>query len=351
LKKYINYGNLATFTKQVMYGIDPNTVEKDDLDKELDRKLGKMEVIPKNNGDYLYTKSQMDCFEDVAEHNVDLVKMIMDNMSATNKKVGTNEVLTRTELAFNGLKYKIDYSAHGTGINPDLFIEWVGDHWLEMQDLIEVTIKKEKNKTTTISTVINSAKSGFLPELKNADISGTKYHYDEYQIFSKMVEKHPVVVKMMLVNFEIFNKAEIRDALRKQIWDEISTLDYKRSDKTPLTTYVDKFINWVYEYSEEIRKYLNISKPKENEGRGVRRDDQFEVSNVIYNRLNKYVKDFEGLDYDHNKKEITFKKMDGYTPAQIRQIKDIINALGEDELKDKFIVGYLNDKKTKFKIL
>jgi len=260
LKKYTNYGNLENFNKFAVSGVNPYFIESDeknDSNKELDRKLGKTKT---SDNIYLYTKQQMNAFEDVAENNVDLVKLIMDDVTKPNKTITSNNLWLKVETAFIDLDYKLDYSVHGSGINPDVFIEWVEDHWTEMQDLIEITAKKINNKANLVSSLIKTAKYGFLPELKNTDISETKYHYDEYQMFSKIVDKQPALIKMILVNFEMTNKAEVRDSLRKQIWDEISTLDYKRSDKSPLTSYVDKFINWVYEYSDELKKYLKFKK-------------------------------------------------------------------------------------------
>jgi hypothetical protein len=264
LKKYTNYGNLANFSKYVVSGINPNEIEDGDeildLDKELDRKLGKQEKDTKRNDGYLYTKQQMDTFENVAENNVELVKMIMDDVSSTNKKVPAHNIWLKVDDALTTMKYKVDYSVHGSGINPDSFIEWVSDHWLEMQDLIEVTAKKDTNKTTAIKDVINTAKGGFLPELKNSNIAGTKYHYDEYQMFSKLIEKVPELVKMVLMDFEINDKAEVRDSTIKKIWDELTNMDYKRSDKTVFTAYPEKFVKWVHEYSDEIKKYLKMNK-------------------------------------------------------------------------------------------
>lgn len=264
LKKYTNYGNLANFTKYAISGINPNEIDEediDDLDKQLDRKLvssTKTEpIIAKKDNEYLYTKQQMDIFEELAENNVDLVKMIMDDMTSPKKDNISNNIWLKIDDAMTKSGVKPDYAVHGSGINPDAFMEWVGDHWIEMQDLLEVTAKKANNKTDSIKSVINSAKGGFLPELKNSNIQGTKYHYDEYQLFSKMVEKEPSLIKMILKDFEINNKTDVRDSLRKTIWDELSSIDYKRSDKTPFKEYPQKFINWVYEYSDEIQKYLN----------------------------------------------------------------------------------------------
>lgn len=264
LKKYTNYGNLANFTKYAISGINPNEIDEediDDLDKQLDRKLAsstKTEpIIAKKDNEYLYTKQQMDIFEELAENNVDLVKMIMDDMTSPKKDNISNNIWLKIDDAMTKSGVKPDYAVHGSGINPDAFMEWVGDHWIEMQDLLEVTAKKANNKTDSIKSVINSAKGGFLPELKNSNIQGTKYHYDEYQLFSKMVEKEPSLIKMILKDFEINNKTDVRDSLRKTIWDELSSIDYKRSDKTPFKEYPQKFINWVYEYSDEIQKYLN----------------------------------------------------------------------------------------------
>ena len=265
LKKYTNYGNLASFNKYVVSGVNPNFIEDNELnnlDKELDKKLkgGNEKSKSKIENEHLYTKQQMDTFEEVAENNVDLVKNIMDDITSTNKTKASHNLWLKVDQAFDDLKIKMDYSISGSGINPDEFMEWVSDHWLEMQDLIEVTDKKEKNLTTSISTVIKTAKGGFLPELKNSNIQGTKYHYDEYQMYSKIIEREPELVKMILKDFEINNKAEVREGTLKKVWDEISALDYKRSDKTTLTAYPEKFINWVYEYSDEISKYIGVKK-------------------------------------------------------------------------------------------
>ena len=270
LNKYTNYGGLNTFLKYIKSGVHPSDIDGIDgidddeynLDNQFDRLMARYpssstKQPPVTDTGLQYTKNQMNVFEDVAENNVNLVKQVMDDFTSQVKK--NYDLWRKIDDAIINAGHRVDYTAKGTGINPDDFMEWVGDHWIEMEDLIKVS-EKRGNIKNDLESMINKATSGFLPYLKNSEISATKYHYDQFQMFSKLVENERLLVKLMLKNFEITNKATVKDSLMTNIKDELSKLDYKRTDKSPLTTYPQKFIEWVYEYSKEIMDYYKMKK-------------------------------------------------------------------------------------------
>ena len=395
LKKYTNIGKLDDFRKYVMSGIHPSDMEVDedenDLDKELDRKINSEarrdldnelrmrlsantqpigidaddeakraaeEDMQKDSKkkiskkDYNYTEEQMEGFSLIAETYPELVIEVMDDITSTNKKTLHSNLWIDIDKKISELGYKSDYNKDGTGINPDNFQEWVADNWVEMTKIVDDyqktnTTTKEKsidkkladNKIERDKAILTKRPGSFLSTLKHSDIHLSKYHYDQFQIFSNIIEHERVITKMVLKDFEIKNKAEVRDSLLKRLWDTINSIDYKRTDKTLLTAYPQNFVDWVYEYSDEIKKYYGIKKD-ENIGKGVSKDESYEVVNAIYERLNKYVKNFAGMDYDHTKKTITFKDMEKYTDSELKQIREIIEDLGTNELKNKFYYYY-----------
>ena len=293
LKKYVNIGKLEDFRKYVMTGINPNDIE--DLDREMDRKIGKPEKEIRNEldgrlskleldakaelaakkdmkeddepskGDYNYTKRQMDVFSDVAQKNPELVKTIMDNMTDANTPLHSNLWL-QVEKAITALGYKLDYDAKG-GINSDDFSEWVYDNWNDMKVLVDTKTKPLSDKMKKVianydkpSEIVQGKKkfeSGFLSTIKD-NVYMSKLHNDQLMIFAKLIQNERLITKMMLKDFEINNKAEVRDTLMKQIWFEMGKIDYKRSDKTPFTAYPQMFVDFVYEYSDDIKKYYDM---------------------------------------------------------------------------------------------
>ncbi len=262
LKKYVNLGNLESFKRYIMTGIYPQNIEEiDTLDDQARRHLDsiskEIEYDSKKSTkkyNFQYSKLQMDTFKDFAEKYPDIVKVILDNYVKSGEPTMSNNMWLDVDKKMHNLGYKVDYSSSGNSISPDDFAEWVVDNWKDMKELIN----KPKVVTKKFET-------GFLSTINPNEINYNKFHYDQYVLFGKLVEKEKELVKLVLKDFEINNKAEIRDTTTKKIWDEIVKINDNlskhlrtRTDKTLLTTYPDLFIKWAYEYSDDIKKYYNM---------------------------------------------------------------------------------------------
>lgn len=266
LKKYTNVGSLEKFKRYVMTGVNPSDIEEiDTLDDAAKRHLDsisrevssikKSDNIEKDKINFHYSKLQMDTFRDFAERYPDIVKTILNNYVAAGEPTLSTNMWLDIDKKMIELKYKVDYSSSSNSISPDDFSEWVVDNWKEMKELIS---KKEKDENQS-----HIPKVGFLNKISK-DIDYSKYHYDQYQIFQRLVDDEKELIKLVLKDFEINNKAEIRDSTVKKIWEEIvkinDNLNIKspRKDRTLLTAYPDIFIRWAYEYKDDIKKYYNI---------------------------------------------------------------------------------------------
>ncbi len=254
LKKFTNVGDLDDFQKYIVGGIDP--VNIDELDDKTTNHLSAImrEIEPNQSTQkfmkYNYTEEQLETFTDIANNNLDLLEDVMNDMLNSNKLVVSNNLWMKIDSTMIDMGYHIDYSNDGSGINPDEFTEWISDNWIEMQDLIS-------DKPKYIKTVKNIVENSFLSLVYDSDIDLSKYTNDQIIIFNKLVENEKILVKMILKDFEINNTAMVRPELEEKILDAIDTVNYKRTDKTPLKEYPQKFITWVYELRDEIEIYYN----------------------------------------------------------------------------------------------
>jgi len=288
LKKYTNIGDFDNFKKHLMTGINPNDIESDNtqntmseeelikkisevkyqldqtydeedsndlakqlniLEKQLD-KINKNKSVKKeiSKSEFNYTEEQQKAFKDLSSYDLDLLKSVMDDMKTNNTKTLKSELWLKIDHGFKKLGYKVNYGVHGTEINPDEYTEWIYDYWTNMESLLKYG-SDSKNKIK-----INSG-SGFLGTLEDFQINTSRFHQDQYQLFGKLVDNEPELVKLIFKDFEINDAPKVRPSLTKMILDELSSIDYKRSDKTIFKSYPDKFVNFCSEFEHEIKKY------------------------------------------------------------------------------------------------
>jgi hypothetical protein len=231
-----------------------------------------------NNLDYIKSiinktdkESMTDIYKKLIKYDIELVKDIVRQLSDgdNDKRTATKDTKLKIEKVIEDLHYTIDYSSNGKGVNPIDFVDWIDNNWNYIITYVKNYKKddSDKNNKSNVRDALISPKreliinnNGFLSTLQPLDINLNKFHIDQYQMFGKIINDERVLVKLVLKDFEINNKAEVRDTLLKTIWDTISSLDYKRSDKTTLVTYPKKFIEFIYEYSSEIEKYYGMKK-------------------------------------------------------------------------------------------
>ena len=257
LKNYINLGDLENFTKYVSTGIPEYDDTYSDLDKSLDRILTKDDKkTQKSEFDNKFSELQDDTFTDFTKKRPDLAKEVVEFLTKSQIVELSSTMWLRLDSAMVELGYQMDYYDHGTGITPDDYLLWVLENWIEVNNII--SNKYNKKQDNKIDITINKLKESnkFLSTINNIDLE--QFHFDEYVIFSNLVTKQPELVKLVLKDIEINGINGVRDNTIKRVWEEIQSIDYKRSDKILLTAYPQFFIEWVEYYMKEIKKFYDM---------------------------------------------------------------------------------------------
>lgn len=264
LKTYMNLGDLENFRRYVMTGVDLDDyddtqyTEYSDLDREMDRRLGMSDddwepKKSKSESKSKYSKLQNDIFIDFVMKKPEITKELMNFLSKATILELSGNMWLKIDKAMVDQGYKMDYTEHGNNITPDDFMLWVLDNWNHVNNIISEKDKSKKNDVDKIKS-----NNRFLISLDDNVIDTNKYHFDEYQIFSKLVVDEPELVKLVLKDFEIQGKLEVRTETIKKIWDEITKIDYKRSDKRPLTAYPELFLKWLHDHKKYVKKFYNM---------------------------------------------------------------------------------------------
>jgi hypothetical protein len=251
LKRYTNIGDFDNFKKHLMTGINPSDIEEEDnINRHLNSIAPKKEI---SKNEFNYTEEQQKAFKELSANDLYLLKDVMDDMKIHNTKILNSKLWLSVDSALKRLGYKVSYGEHGTEINPDEYSEWVWDNWVNLETSLKQWNNVKQNNTKQLMKI--NTGNGFLGTLADFQINTSRIHQDQYQLFGKLVDNEPELVKLIFKDFEINDAPKVRVSLNKMIMDELSGIDYKRTDKTPFNTYPSLFIKFCSEFQHEIKKY------------------------------------------------------------------------------------------------
>lgn len=253
LRTYMNIGSLEDFKIYIETTYETDELENNlnSLDKELDRILG--DGNKKTFINDSYSTLQEDTFLNFVYDHYEYVDSILDYLENAAVLEISHQMWLKLDKMMVEDGYKVDYRENGNKINPDLFIDWLIDKWNGIRTYIDSLKTKRKKDAKKIKY-----NNRFLLSLEDSEINTDLFHYDEYQLYSKLVIDEPELVKLVLKDMEIQDTDKVRTETLKKIWEEISKIDYKRSDKKPLTAYPELFVKWLYKYKDNIKKFYNM---------------------------------------------------------------------------------------------
>ena len=225
LKQYTNFGDLDNFEMYIMSGLNDINTPTQNNKNHLDGETIDAYVSMVNKYPYLV----INCMDDMITHG---------NTSAKNSI--SADIWTEVEKTFKKLGYNIDYADSGTGINPDDFCDWISNNWNDIDNKLN-TYKKNN--------------SGFLSKIKKTLIYSDK----QQEIFSELIDNSEKMVQLVLKDIEINKKPKVREKVLKYIDEELHMMSL--TDKYPLKKGIrninsEEFVNFVYDYYDNIEKYL-----------------------------------------------------------------------------------------------
>ena len=201
LRSYQHVGDLDTFEKYVSLGSEGGDGELSDYqNRHLDSIAGELKNTKEEedeedyemtySGDEDFTDNQNDAFRKLVKNNKELIEQVMEEIRVKNLFEVKPDTWLALEKAMIDTKLVVDYGDYG--INPDDFIDWLGENWEESIDIMFGDKEIETKEKPTLSKqdeifydiALNQDKEQiklFIKQVIDKDHVVTKDQYDKYQ--------------------------------------------------------------------------------------------------------------------------------------------------------------------------